>query len=118
MKKLLHFIMAFILLWGCCHPSLHDASNSYKNKRDYSSLEIIYENLHKGMRRADVERLLGEPEYSPTEGQYYYSSDRRDHLEKDKDRPMATVGIVVDYKDAKGNLTDVLQTFTLGAIGE
>ncbi|HET6421745.1 MAG TPA: hypothetical protein VFG19_16430 [Geobacteraceae bacterium] len=118
MKILLPIIMALIFLSGCSNPSLHQASNSYKSKRDYASLEIIYKNMHKGMKRADVEHLLGEPDYSPTEGQYYYSSDRLEYPDKVNDGPKASVGIIVDYRDAKGNLTNVLQTFSLGPIGE
>jgi hypothetical protein len=57
------------------------------------------------MPRVEVERMLGAPDYSPVEGQYYYSSDRHNQ------------GLVVDYR-LDGQMTDRLQDFTLGPIGE
>jgi len=66
---------------------------------------VVTRSLQKGMPRTDVERMLGPADYSPVEGQYYYSSTR------------ANYGLIVDYRrDGQG--TDQLQDFTLGAIGE
>ena len=72
--------------------------------------------LKKGFPRTKLEKLLSKPDYSPTEGQYYYSSDRRIFL---KDEGGDTVfGLIVDYRDEKGNVTDSVQEFTFGRIGE
>jgi len=114
------YFLPLILALAACStsaPSVADASVSYKSKRDYASLVTIHGHLANGMPRADVERLLGEPDYSPTEGQYYYSSDRKE-ASGGGDRPPATLGLVVDYRDANDLVTNQLQRFALEAIGE
>lgn len=108
-------LAACILLVGCGLPTLDQASRSYRANRDYASLESIHGQLTEGMDRAEVERLLGEPDYSPIEGQSYYSSDRR---EAAGDRGDVPVGVVVDYRDESGAVTDRLQEFWIGPIGE
>jgi hypothetical protein len=121
MRVRLAFLFLVLLgLVGCdsAGQSVADASASYKTRRDYASLATIHSHLIKGMPRAEVERLLGEPDYSPTEGQYYYSSDRKEASPDSADRPWATLGLVVDYRDGNDDVTDRLQDFTLGPIGE
>ena len=115
------FALAVLLAVAGCSSSstsLASASASYKEQRDYASLVTIHSGLIKGMSRTEVERLLGEPDYSPTDGQYYYSSDRKEDAPNTTDRPPATLGMVVDYRDASGRVTDQLQSFTLGPVGE
>ena len=120
MRVLVALLLPLLALVACDRsgPSVEDASASYKNQRDYASLAAINGHLVKGMPRDEVERLLGAPDYSPTEGQYYYSSDRKEPSPDPANRPPATVGLVVDYRDADGSVTDRLQSFTLGPIGE
>jgi len=121
MRTRLAFLLPLMLALVACsssRPSVADASARYKNQRDYASLATIHSHLFKGMPRAEVEHLLGEPDYSPTEGQYYYSSDRKEASTGAADRPPATLGLVVDYRDANGAVTNRLQRFTLGPIGE
>ena len=117
---LLIFEIIAILLLSSCHAQLlEQASISYQKHHDYTSLETIYRHLTKGMKRTDIERLLGEPDYSPIEGQYYYSSDREDYLENGTvDQNKVSVGVVLDYNNDEGILTDELQMFWLGPIGE
>jgi outer membrane protein assembly factor BamE (lipoprotein component of BamABCDE complex) len=106
------------LLAGCpggLSPT-EEASASYKQNKDYASLEQIYSKLSNGMQRMEVERLLGEPDYSPIDGQYYYSTDRSDYSEEQK-REVAA-GLVVDYRDKNGDVTDTLQEYWLGVIAE
>ncbi len=69
--RLAFLFLVLLALVGCesAGPSVTDASASYKNRRDYASLATIHNHLIKGMPRAEVERLLGEPDYSPTGGQ-------------------------------------------------
>ncbi len=112
-----------LLLTGCRPPTqeleLEDSGRSYKTQRDYVSLEVIYRHLRKGMERSEVEELLGEPDYSPVEGQYYYSSDRRETVNRGKEQVrVSVVGMVVDYRDEQGMLTEQLQVFRLGRIAE
>jgi hypothetical protein len=71
------------------------------------------------MKRTVVEDLLGEPDYSPVEGQYYYSSDRKDYVEAEGTKDtQVTIGLVIDYRDNNGVVTEQLQTFQIGPIGE
>lgn len=108
-------IVAIILLAGCSATPLEEASRSYLANRDYASLETIFGQLSPGMARGEVERLLGKPDYSPTEGQYYYASDRRD---MDGNPDGSPVGLVVDYRDGNGAVTDTLRDVWIGPIGE
>lgn len=108
-------IAACFLLVGCGLPALDQAGRSYRANRDYASLETIYGQLTEGMARADVEGFLGEPDYSPIDGQFYYSSDRRGAADG---RDNVPVGVVVDYREESGAVTDTLQDFWIGPIGE
>jgi outer membrane protein assembly factor BamE (lipoprotein component of BamABCDE complex) len=94
-----------LLLLASCASALEQASRGYKQDRDDKSLQTIANALHKGMRRSDVEALLGPPDYSPTDGQYNYASSRKDHL------------LVVDYR-IETEVTDRLQSFDLMTLGE
>lgn len=112
-----------LLLTGCKNGAdeLEQASRIYKSTKDYVSLEILCEQLHKGMMRSTVEELLGKADYSPIEGQEYYSSDRRETVGSGKEQIRQRdipVGLVVDYRDEQGELTGRLQSFRLGRIGE
>lgn len=118
-NKAKFFMAVVFLLGGCASQSLQQASISYKTTKDYASLRIIHEHLALGMTRASVDNLLGEPDYSPIEGQYYYSSDRKEYPEDSAaNRVKVPVGVVVNYRTEQGVLTDSLQTFWLGPIGE
>lgn len=109
MNKILIFWVVALFLFNGCAQSLEQASFSYKTHKDYSSLIIIYQHLDKGMKRTDVEHILGAPDYSPIEGQYYYSSTNGGQT---------TIGVIVDYRDKNGFLTSELQQFLIGPIGE
>lgn len=108
--------LAAVLLAAGCAP-LERARLGYQANRDHASLETIHARLAKGMKRTAVERLLGEPDYSPTAGQVYYLSDRR--LKPDGGVYVRVpLGLVLDYRDGDGAVTDRLQTFWLGPVGE
>lgn len=90
----------------------------YKRSRNYASLRVLVKRLKVGMSQQTVERLLGEPDYSPIEGQFYYSSDR-------KNAGGVTIGLVVEYRKTEyrkdgihTTLTGKLESYTLMAIGE
>ena len=126
-STLLLFLLISLLTGATCTActrtddraqELQQASSNYKMQRDYNSLEIISGHLHKGMSRSKVEELLGKADYSPIEGQEYYSSDRREAAGGGKERRYITVGLVVEYCDEQGKLTGQLQRLRLGAIGE
>ena len=111
----MHGIVAMVLLSACGATPLEEASRSYQANRDYVSLETIFSQLSPGMVRGEVERLLGEADYSPTVGQFYYASDRRD---VDGNPDGSPVGLVVDYRDGNGGVTDMLYDAWIGPIGE
>jgi hypothetical protein len=114
--RLLCFVMLLLAACACYAQEPQEASSSYKAKKDYASLAVLVKHLRKGMARTEVEALLGEADYSPIEGQEYYSSDRSEFVPKTDTKQ--TVGLVVEYRDEQGRLTAQLQQFELGLIGE
>jgi hypothetical protein len=58
-----------------------------------------------------MERLLGDPDYSPTEGPYYYSAS-------DPDRSRSDRGLTVEYRNQSGAATDELQDFWMERLSE
>ncbi|WP_417913425.1 hypothetical protein [Candidatus Electronema sp. TJ] len=110
---LLLTVLLLLPLPACGSQELMQAAASYRQRKDSASLEIIHLNLHRGMPQAEVEGLLGEPDYSPIEGQQYYAS-RWDGTKQSGPPPT----LVVDYRDAQGGLTAVLHDFWLGTAGE
>ena len=123
MLLLLFFVLTGIACTDCTgrdqeSEQVERAGSSYRIHKDYASLELISKHLHRGMSRSEVESLLGEADYSPIEGQYYYSSDRREAVGSGKELRYITVGLVVEYRDEQGELTGQLQSFWLGRIGE
>ncbi len=95
------------------NKDLSAASRNYKQHRDSQSLEHISRHLYAGMLRVEVEGLLGEADYSPIEGQYYYASTWN-AVQQNTSAPT----LVVDYRDAEGEPTARLHVFWLGLVGE
>lgn len=116
--RISQLLLATIIFAGCSTglSPIENASIDYKQNRGYTSLETISNSLYRGMLRSEVERLLGDPDYSPIDGQYYYSSDRS--ADSDNQAGGGTAGLVVDYRDESGNVTDTLHDFWLGPIAE
>lgn len=104
MRSPLAALAVLVLLAASCASALQRASHRYQQDRDHASLETITRSLHIGMSKAEVESLLGPPVYSPTEGQYNYSSSREDRI------------LVVDYR-LNDQVTDRLQNFDLMTVG-
>ncbi len=75
---------------------LNVASSNYKRNHDYQSLLLLFQYLHPGMPKIEVEALLGEPDYSPTDGQYYYGSNAI--CSCGEEEPSAPCGVVVVYE--------------------
>jgi hypothetical protein len=70
-----------------------------------------------GMSKRELERLLGEADYSPIEGQYYYSTGGECPLEGANRN--APCGVVADFRRAPDyQLTGSVRSCTWGAIGE
>jgi hypothetical protein len=75
---------------------LNAASSNYKRHHDYQSLLLIFQYLHPGMSQNEVEALLGAPDYSPIDGQYYYGSQA--NCSCGEDEPSAPCGVVIMYQ--------------------
>lgn len=106
-------IVLVIFLTACSVflSPLENAGEKYRNSRDYDSLKIIYAHLSAGVKREEVEKLLGEPDYSPTDGLYFYSSSQKIFIENENRH--TSPGLTVDYRDKKGIITKKLQQFQL-----
>ena len=119
LRSLLFFVLFTVLLLSACisqSQDLQEASSRYKENRDYASLVVLMNHLHKGMARTEVEALLGQAEYSPIAGQEYYSSDRRELVQETGREEL--VGLVIEYRDEQGRVAEQLQKFWLGHLGE
>ena len=111
-------LFLIVITSGCAVflSQLEVASSKYKQNRDYDSLTTIYEHIHEGIAKTKIEELLGEPDYSPIDGLYYYSSNKSTYSEfQNKDVP---VGLIVDYRNSEGIPTEKLTKYLLGPIGE
>jgi hypothetical protein len=91
-------------------------SARYQKTDNFRSLKVLVKRLRPGMPRSKVESILGEPDYSPVDGQYYYSSDK-------KNAKGVIIGLVIEYRKYVGNETDMtvtgkLESFSLMPIGE
>lgn len=115
-SRITQLLLIGIFFTGCSTDIslLENASVKYKRNKEYASLEVIYRHLSKGMQRNEVERLLGEADYSPTNGQYYYSSNKSASIEGRS----VPVGLVLQYRDTNDMVTTTLQRFWMGPIGE
>ena len=119
LRSLLFFVLFTVLLLSACisqSQDLQEASSRYKENRDYASLVVLMNHLHKGMARTEVEALLGQAEYSPIAGQEYYSSDRRELVQETGREEL--VGLVIEYRDEQGRVAEQLQKFWLSHLGE
>ncbi|MFL0811619.1 MAG: hypothetical protein K6L76_14460 [Agarilytica sp.] len=112
------FVFLSALVFACAGQpqSLSEASGSYKQTKSYESLKVIEAHLRVGMTKKEVDEILGEYTYSPTDGQYYYVSSKTEYS-SDQNREVS-VGLVLDYNDSDGNSEQTLQSFWVGKIGE
>ena len=76
--------------------------------------------IHLGMAKAELENVLGEADYSPIDGQFYFSTGGDCPLEDTQN--MAPCGVVAEFRDYRAGsdpvLTDTLQSCWWGGIGE
>jgi hypothetical protein len=71
------------------------------------------------MSKAELEAVLGQADYSPADGLYYFSTGGDCPL--DDGQRTASCGVVADFRttgSTEPELTDTLQSCTWGAIGE
>ncbi|OGD25349.1 MAG: hypothetical protein A2Y56_10125 [Candidatus Aminicenantes bacterium RBG_13_63_10] len=118
-KKWIALVLAMGILAACGSEvrSSAELSAAFQKDHGYESLAALIGHLRLGMPRAEVERLLGQPTYSPIDGQYYYAvSDRR----TEEGTP---IGLIVEYRRTDVRTGDVvpsgkLESLFLGPIGE
>ncbi len=118
------FLLLILVLGTAClatdQAQLTAASAEWKQNKGYASLEVIVAaHFRNGMPRKEVERLLGPEDYAPGEGSaVYYSSDKQGPL--GDTGSIATYGLVVEYmeRNAPYTVTDRLQRWILGPVGE
>jgi len=116
LRLISYFLFLTISSIAIAGVELENASIDYKQNVSYKSLSIITNHLSEGMRKSEVEKLLGDADYSPTDGLFYYSSDKREISEISGRKTI--IGLVIDYRNSKGEVTEELQNFKLGFIGE
>ncbi len=116
---LLFVILGALAASGCAPKTdeLSRLSAGFRKEHDLRSLTLILGHLSLGMPRAEVEQILGRPDYSPIEGLYYYAvSDR-------KTEEGTPIGLIVEYRrtDVRTGetvLSGKLESLYLGPIGE
>lgn len=75
--------------------------------------------IHSGMALAEIVAVLGEPSYSPSAGQYYFSTGGDCRLgDSGRTAPCGLVADFRDMQDGDAKVTETLQSCWWGAIGE
>lgn len=103
------------LIAGCSEP-IERPGCSIQGPAELLPPEV--RRIQLGMDRTSLEALMGEPDYSPIEGQYYFSTGGECPID---DERTASCGVVVDFRDyssADSILTGSLQSCWWGAIAE
>ncbi len=112
-------MLVCVSIAACEQDDLEIASQKYRSDIDCESLKTIFEHIYRGMAEDEVILLLGEPYHSPTKGLYYYDSNcDREVLPSSGGLMKGPVGMVVDYRNDRHELTDRVQKFWMGPIGE
>jgi hypothetical protein len=106
-----------ICITGCrVEPSAQGCQITGPKKRLPQNVKLV----QLGMTLGEVEKLLGAADYSPVEGQYYFSTGGDCPLE-DSGRT-ASCGLVAEFRDygqgGEAELKETLQSCWWGAIGE
>jgi hypothetical protein len=120
LKNAFALALAVLLTLSSCayrSESVSDLGAAFQKTRDFRTLTLLLPHLRLGLPRAEAERILGKPDYSPIEGQFYYaSSDRRTE-------EGVIVGLILEYRrtDAKSGAlieSGKLESIYLGPIAE
>jgi hypothetical protein len=90
MKITIFLIAIFISLSGCAH---HD-KNTFCSVDSTHNPPVEIEKIQTGMTYQEVVHILGEPDYSPTGAQFYFSTGGQCDM---KSAPPASCGFVIDF---------------------
>lgn len=105
------------LLISCATSQLvENASVNYKTTKDYKSLETIYNYLMENRTRHEAHRLLGTPDDSPHVGVHHYASNHSKFSIAQNQHVL--YGLIVDYRDKNGMVTEIIQALWLGPMVE
>lgn len=77
-----------------------------------------FDSIRIGMTKAEAEAILGPPDYSPIDGQYYFSTGGDCEVAPDR---MASCGFIIEYRDhskSPGEDTGRIVECRWGGIGE
>ncbi len=107
-------VFLLCMLTACNANLQSDAVGRDDHTKTLVGLQSISENLSVGISYEEAEKVLGRPDYSPTEGKYYYTSTETIYSESQKRE--LPIGLILDYRDAEGKTTEILQNFWLGQL--
>jgi hypothetical protein len=110
---ILAVLIATCLAMGCERPA---PSAGCELAGPPSLLPASVRQVRVGMSKPALESVLGESDYSPIEGQHYFSTGGDCPLEG-TDR-MAPCGVIAEFRGPDHKPTTVLQSCRWGAIGE
>lgn len=116
MKTKLLCAITISCLLGCnaSHPAKEPVFNSLEMRKDLTAISDIHEKLEVGMTREEVEALLGNPDYSPTDGKYYYASSEKIYsTNQERELP---IGLIIDYRSSNGDITGSLKNYWIGEL--
>ncbi|MCB9654898.1 MAG: hypothetical protein H6729_12290 [Deltaproteobacteria bacterium] len=97
-------------------PATAQASVEYKAMHTLGSLMVLLNSLHIGTPRHAVDAYLGEATYSPVEGQNYYATDA--YMKADEGDREVPLGLVLDFRNKDGEVTERVTSIDFGPIAE
>lgn len=108
-------LLLLVIIPGC-HSQDQPGSCRIEGPRQLLPEEV--ERIHLGMDKVDLEALLGQPDYSPVGGQYYFSTGGACPLDEERSAPCGVVADFRNYTGGESLLMDSLQSCWWGAIAE
>ncbi len=108
-------VVCLLVLGGCdfmAEKNITQVSAQYQQTQDINSLKVLHKQLKPGMRRSEVEALLGAAQYSPIDGVDYYP------VEQNSVPQSVHTSLIVEYINEQDEATDQVQRFWLGELGE
>jgi hypothetical protein len=125
-NSFLKALAAVSILSGCGHQAQVSPSTAGRLCEVDGPGELLpptFARIRLGMSRLEVERVLGPPDYSPSPGQFYFSTGGN-CLVSDSPRWEAPCGYVVDFHryrpgpDGESTVADTVQSCSWGGIAE
>ena len=118
-KAEIHAIMLLsaVIAVACESGNVEPAGCDVGDPREHLPSKV--KNVRLGMTKAELEAVLGTADYSPIEGQYYFSTEGEcRHEGVDEVAGCAVIAEFRKFSPGSDVLTDSLQSCYWGAIGE